>query len=137
MLKMKDVLLKRRQALLKALTGDMSLLSELSEQASGDVVDWAIDAAQDELSSQLAEVESRELAQVQRALERMRTGAYGVCEDCEQPIPALRLQALPYATCCIQCQRKAEVRGEANWGEALPLVSYGDETFSDAELEVF
>ncbi len=134
MMKMKDVLMKRRQALRKALTGDMSLLSELSEQASGDVVDWAIDSAQDELSSQLAEVESRELAQVEQALERMRQGNYGLCEDCEQPIPALRLQALPYATCCIECQRKAEQRGVRSGG--LPLVSRGDE-LSDLELEVF
>ena len=133
MMKMKDVLMKRRQALRKALHGDMSLLSE--HQTTGDVVDWAIDAAQDEISSQLAVVESRELAQVEQALERMRTGNYGVCEDCDQPIPALRLQALPYATCCIECQRSAEQQGTLE-RRPLPLVSYGDE-LSDAELEVF
>jgi DnaK suppressor protein len=136
MMKMKDVLMKRRQALRQALTGDMSLLSGLSDhQATGDVVDWAIDAAQDELSSQLAEVESRELAQVEQALERMRSGQYGLCEDCDQPIPTMRLQALPYATCCVECQRKSEAWGVRR-GNALPLVSFGDE-LSDAELEVF
>ena len=142
MIEIQDVLMKRRQALRKALTGDMSLLSDLSElHASGDVVDWAIDATQDEISSQLAEFESRELAQVQHLVlahehddERIRIGKYGVCEDCEQPIPALRLKALPYATCCIECQRKAERQGPLEH-RSLPLVSFADE-FSDAELEV-
>jgi DnaK suppressor protein len=40
-----------------------------------------LDSAQDEISSQLAEVESRELANVENALERMRAGQYGVCES--------------------------------------------------------
>ena len=56
----------------KALAGDLSLLKELRAQTAGDLVDAALDSAQDEISSQLAEVESRELANVENALERMR-----------------------------------------------------------------
>ena len=59
---LKKVLIKRRDALRKALAGDLSVLNELREQTSGDVVDVALDSAQDEISSQLAEVESRELS---------------------------------------------------------------------------
>ena len=61
-IKMRDLLVMRRDALRKALAGDLSLLKQLREQTGGDVVDAALDAAQDEISSQLAEVESRELA---------------------------------------------------------------------------
>ena len=57
----RQILLKRRDALRTALAGDLSLLKELRQQTSGDVVDAALDSAQDEISSQLAEVESREL----------------------------------------------------------------------------
>ena len=63
-LNLRQVLIKRRDALRQALAGDLSLLKELREQTSGDVVDFALDSAQDELSSQLAEVESRALAQI-------------------------------------------------------------------------
>ena len=59
---MRQILLKRRDALRSALAGDLSLLKELRGQTAGDVVDAALDCAQDEISSQLAEVESRELA---------------------------------------------------------------------------
>ncbi len=111
---MRDVLLKRRDALRKALAGDLSMLKELREQTAGDVVDAALDAAQDELSSQLAEVESRELASIENALEQMREGNYGLCEVCENSIPLTRLQALPYATLCIDCQREAEKSGDGN-----------------------
>ena len=83
----------------------------MKAQASGDVVDAALDSVQDEISSQLAEVESRELTRIEYALERMRSGQFGVCEGCNTPIPMARLNALPYATYCIKCQREAEARG--------------------------
>lgn len=110
-LKLHQVLVKRRDALRQALAGDLSLLQELRDQQGGDVVDFALDSAQDEISSQLAEVESRELSQIDGALERMREGRYGVCDSCEKPIPLARLQALPYAVSCIDCQREMEANG--------------------------
>mgnify|MGYP001035140541 FL=1 len=55
-LNMRQVLIKRRDALRKALAGDLSLLRQLRAEASGDVVDAALDSVQDEISSQLAEV---------------------------------------------------------------------------------
>jgi len=111
--KMRAILVKRRDALRSALAGDLSLLKELRSQSPGDLVDAAYDSAQDEISSQLAEVESRELASIENALERMQEGSYGQCEVCGGRIPVARLQALPYATMCIGCQRELERSGEA------------------------
>src|ERR1700682_3827877 len=104
-LKMREILMVRRNALRKALAGDLSLLKELREQTAGDVVDFALDSAQHEINSQLAEVESKELAYIENALELMRAVQYGVCESCSIRIPLARLNALPYATSCIDCQR--------------------------------
>ena len=110
-LNMRQILIKRRDALRKALAGDLSLLKELRAQTSGDMVDAALDSVQDEISSQLAEVESRELTRIEYALERMREGQFGICEGCGTSIPMARLNALPYATYCITCQREAERQG--------------------------
>jgi len=134
-LKMHQVLITRRDALRKALAGDLSLLKELRAQTGGDVVDAALDAVQDEISSQLAEVESRELARIENALARMREGQYGACEACECNIPMARLNALPYATLCINCQREAEQEGapsraDVDWSRLL------DTTTSDADLSI-
>ena len=129
-----QLLLKRRDALRAALAGDLSSLRQL---ASGDEVDWALDAAQDEISSQLAEVESRELEHIENALERLRAGKYGVCESCEKKIPQVRLDALPYATMCMNCQRAADDdeagyadHRQAQWGDV------DDEDTSDEELSL-
>ena len=131
--KMRQVLVMRRDALRRALAGDLSLLKEL-RQESGDVVDAALDASQDEISSQLAEVESRELGSIEKALERMRAGEYGVCEACNKPIPLTRLQAVPYATSCIDCQRKNERRGVGGW--TPPYADTGDDAVPDMEYDV-
>jgi len=141
-LHLRQILLKRRDALRKALAGDLSLLRELRAEASGDMVDAASDSVQDEISSQLAEVESRELSRIEYALERMREGHYGICEGCGTNIPMARLNALPYATYCIKCQREAERQGatqssEVDWSRLLDS-STGDidVSINDIELDV-
>ncbi|MCU0715991.1 MAG: TraR/DksA family transcriptional regulator [Pirellula sp.] len=116
--KLRDVLLLRREALRKALDGDLSMLQSLS-QDGGDVMDAAMDTAQDEISSQLVEVESRELTQIEEALARIRDGHYGECDVCDKPIPLARLQAVPYATSCIDCARKQEKFSPRMHGEHL------------------
>ena len=137
--KLRDLLIKRRDALRQALAGDLSLLKSLRDQIGNDVIDAALDAAQDEISSQLAEVESRELANIEVALERMRCGSYGQCDICHGKIPLTRLNALPYATNCIDCQRAAESAGsgtqqEANWGRVIDA-GYTDHDVSYSDLE--
>jgi len=135
-------LIKRRDALRKALAGDLSLLKELRAQSSGDVVDAALDSVQDEISSQLAEVESRELARIEHALEQMRNGHYGTCEGCGIAIPMARLNALPYAIYCIKCQREAERQGatspaDVDWSRLLDVPNPdADLSINDIELDV-
>lgn len=141
-LNMHKVLLKRREALRRVLAGDLSLLQEGTSASKGDVVDAALDSVQGEISSQLAEVESRELAQIEKALRRMREGEYGVCEQCGCNIPLARLQALPYASLCINCQRDAEREGlqggmNVDWGRLVDSESQdADLSISDIELDV-
>ena len=139
---MRDVLVMRRDALRKALDGDLSQLNQLREQGAGDLIDFALDSAQDELNSQLAEVESRELASIENALKRMSAGCYGDCEHCGAKIPLARLNALPYATHCIDCQRQAELDGglpgaDADWSRVLDTGNDSDLTsINDIELDV-
>src|SRR3954447_3962779 len=119
MARSKDALLRlharlvaRRDALRKALDGDLDSLRELtSNHDVGDSVDAAVDTANDEISSQLAEIESRELSQIEHALKRIVQGYYGRCEFCGGKIAEARLNALPYTNSCIDCQRENERTG--------------------------
>lgn len=107
LLRLHKTLLARRGALRKALAGELADLRKFKEQAS-DSVDVAFDTGSEEIATQLAELEARELTQIERALARMKQGTYGICEVCQGRIPVARLNALPYSTTCIECQREME-----------------------------
>jgi DnaK suppressor protein len=113
---LRAVLISRRDALRAALKGDLIALSELN-LASGDLADFALDAGCDEVNSQIAEVETRELLQIDDAIAKFNGGSYGSCEGCQKPIPLARLEALPYATLCIKCQMILEKSGFRDWSE--------------------
>jgi len=97
----KQALLRLHQRLIARRDFLREKLSRLSTEFQrvrdvGDIGDAAADGTTDELDSQLAAFESRELCQIERALELMREGRYGICENCEQPIPVARLNAVPF-----------------------------------------
>jgi DnaK suppressor protein len=50
------------------------------------------------------------LVQTERALARIESGTYGVCESCGEPIGKARLQAFPRATLCVSCKQREERR---------------------------
>jgi DnaK suppressor protein len=106
-------LLARKSALKAALAGDQRMLQTLHESGVGDEIDAAIASQQAELQSQMAEVESRELVQIDRALAKIRAGQYGRCETCDRPIAPMRLKYLPYAADCIVCARREERKDTA------------------------
>lgn len=141
-------LVARRDALRKALSGDMDAYREYAAMQVGDSVDAAVDTANDEISSQLVELESRELSQIENALERISHGVYGRCEYCGGRIAEARLNALPYTNSCIDCQRENERNGgrsltafEANrWAKIydkhVDTDSDGDVNLADLELDL-
>lgn len=113
---LRQVLLKRRNALKRALAGNINSLGQAVEKHSNeDPAGCGNGSTEQHTSSCLAEAESRELDRIEQALERMRDGQYGICDGCGISIPMARLNALPYATCCIQCQRETD---EAQMGHS-------------------
>ena len=147
MLRLHARLVARRDALRKALNGDLDGLRDYAAQFEvGDAVDAAVDTANDEINSQLAEIESRELGQIEHALERLLSGVYGRCEFCGGKIAEARINALPYTNSCIDCQRENERSGglglvtgeDRRWAKISdrPLhESDADVNLSDFELD--
>lgn len=108
LLRLQNQLLTRRSELQKKLYEDMNSLRDENVGSTGDTVDAAFDAGSTEMASALAEMDSRELNQIEWALARLEQGTYGICEGCSERIPVGRLNALPYSTMCIECQRESE-----------------------------
>src|SRR5271167_2196542 len=115
LLRLHKSLTARRDELRRRLGGELKDLRNFKSNDTGDAADLAFDSGSEEVSSQLAELESRELSQIERALARLKQGTYGVCEGCQRKIPVTRLNALPFSTTCIECQREMEING--TWGE--------------------
>lgn len=146
LLRMHKSLMVRRSELRKRLGGELEDLRNLkATDPTGDSADAAFDSGSEEIASQLAELEAKELSQIERALLRLKQGTYGLCEGCQCKIPVARLNALPYSTCCVKCQREVEVNGawsdgdgKGNWDK----VSDGDSPdqpeidLSDLEMDI-
>jgi len=92
---------------------ELSDLSRSSESTSGDAADVAFDSTGEEVSSQLVELEAKELQQIEHALRKLKQGTYGLCEGCNIRIPVNRLNVLPYSVLCVQCQREMET--DSSW----------------------
>jgi DnaK suppressor protein len=132
LLRLHKSLQARRTALRNALAGELDNLRRLRTDQTGDNADVAFDAGSEEMSSQLAELQVRELKQIERALTRLQQGTYGICEVCQEKIPVARLNALPYCTTCINCQREMECYP----GGESRRAGGGWERLSDAESAV-
>jgi DnaK suppressor protein len=119
LLRLHKKLVARRDELLSFVRGNLADMGPSGD--TGDEADVAIDSMKTEMSSQLAELEGKELQQIHRALSRLKNGQYGSCEVCNDKIPVARLNALPYTTLCIKCQRELEENPEraeeleSNW----------------------
>src|SRR5437660_9485176 len=114
LLRLHKSLTARRDELRRRLGGELKDLRNFKSNNTGDSADAAFDAGSEEVSSQLAELEARELSQIERALARIKQGIYGSCELCQAKIPVARLNILPYSTTCVRCQREMEI--DPSWG---------------------
>ncbi len=101
--------LRQRAALLGGLIrSDIDNLHHDHDPAVCDAIDRGFESHTNAVNSQLAEAESIELTHVEDALLRIDEGTYGVCQECDRSIPVGRLRVVPYATCCVRCQRAIE-----------------------------
>jgi len=76
--------------------------------ASPDTADRASEIAEQDLAVSLLGSVTGTLEQIEAALQRIEDGNYGRCMECDTRIPAARLEAIAYATCCVQCAARQE-----------------------------
>jgi RNA polymerase-binding transcription factor len=61
-----------------------------------------------EVDYTLQENSEQVLKEIDDALQRIEAGTFGTCRSCGKPIAPERLEAMPWATQCIDCKRKDE-----------------------------
>jgi len=74
----------------------------------GDLVDQAGDERDRELSLLLTGRDKEKLTAINEALEKIKEGTYGICEECGEKIGQSRLKVMPLAKLCVSCQSNLE-----------------------------
>ena len=89
-----------------------TISDETGEDAVYDnhLADTATETYDRELDYTLEENSQHVLAEIDAALKRIEDGTYGICTNRGEQIPLERLEARPYATLCIDCQRERDRR---------------------------
>ena len=113
----RTLLTERREAVAAALEhlhkeNAGSLEDETGELVSGSAdqhpADTATETVEREIGNTLEDHDERVLEAIDAALLRIEDGTYGKCVNCGAQIPEERLEAMPWATLCIECKRKEE-----------------------------
>lgn len=86
-------------------TNDSQVKQGNGTESNLDRGDLAQDYVARERRLALQDVEESQVAQIKEALKRIENGTYGICADCGDTIPPERLEIIPYATLCVNCQQ--------------------------------
>ena len=103
----KGLLFQRMDELFEGANKAVNNLDGLSDRYP-DFVDRASIETDTSFSFHLKERESRLMKKINRALEKLNNGDFGVCEECGREISEERLKARPMAVLCIRCKRMEE-----------------------------
>lgn len=74
----------------------------------GDEIDLATGEISRELDAKISMRKHRQVKEIQDALDRIKHGEYGQCEDCGETIPEQRLRLFPAARLCVRCQEELD-----------------------------
>ena len=109
-------------SLRRRLNGDVSHLADEALRSTGGeasgslsnaplhMADLGTDNFEQEFTLSLLQNQEQALDEIREALGRIDRGTFGECEECHQPIPKARLQAVPYTRHCVECARKLQNR---------------------------
>jgi DnaK suppressor protein len=80
----------------------------MATQAPGDELDQARRDGDLEFQVSLLDLSESRLAAITATLVRLEEGRFGICEECEKQISLARLQSVPFARYCFDCQKEME-----------------------------
>jgi len=138
--KFKALLLEKRNELLgnvsymekDALYEDRSDLSSMPIH----MADLGTDSYEQEFTLELMDSERKLIAEIDQALDRIEDGTFGICQVNGEPIPKPRLEAIPWARCCVACanllEKKLPRRNGNSNKYAFPNEGDGDD---DSDME--
>src|SRR4029079_557062 len=108
-----QMLMRKRQDIIKEIEGSLgqSLIEDKQRrlESARDVGDQALMDLDRELGISLMEMRNRRRQAIDEALTRLNEGTYGICAECGVEISERRLEAVPFAKLCVECQAREEL----------------------------
>jgi DnaK suppressor protein len=102
--KVRKRLLAKRDELLADLVKNREVSDETVDESAQDMADRATSAYTKEFAYSLSESDRKTLLLIDQALGRLDAGTYGTCVHCAQPVQEKRIEAVPWARHCLDCQ---------------------------------
>ena len=101
-------LLAKQEELLRLVTKTEQDGREADEEATQDIADKAANSYTKEFLFHQSDDNRRMLQLVNDALQRIKSSSFGLCAACQEEVQPKRLEAVPWARHCIECQEKQE-----------------------------
>ncbi len=108
---LKSRLKTRRDHLLREFEHRLREFKDSGGHRLTDTADIASNIIEEQVVMSLAQVEAKEIEQIDNALKRLKSGKYGICERCGKKINKQRLRAIPFVDLCIKCKEAEEIYG--------------------------
>src|SRR5258708_5746428 len=105
--KFREILTRKRDDLLAIVQRKKE--EEIEDVGVGDEADIAMHSVEKEMLFELTDSEKQTLDMVEAALRKIDKGVFGACESCLRAMPRMRLQLMPWARYCVDCQAEQEV----------------------------
>lgn len=106
--KFKDLLARRREEIMKTAEVTKEQGIGFSQDDLADEVDLASSESEQSMSLRLRDRERVLLKKIDKMLQKIDEGTFGVCENCGEEIGIKRLEARPVTDLCIRCKEEQE-----------------------------
>jgi DnaK suppressor protein len=122
----------RQDILLEAKAEVDQILNEKDKyNGVSDDGDFADVAFRDAMQAAKLTRHQSQLRDIEEALRKIEEGTYGICDECEEDIPLGRLNAMPFALRCVDCQEKHEMMSPSEREEKVFPPPSGEEEQRD------
>ena len=102
--KVRKTLHDKREELLQDLIKNREISDETIDESAQDMADRATSAYTKEFAYSLSESDRKTLVLIEEAMVRIENGTYGTCVHCGSVVQEKRIDAVPWARHCLDCQ---------------------------------
>ncbi|MEE9219519.1 MAG: TraR/DksA family transcriptional regulator [Acidobacteriota bacterium] len=104
----KRLLVMRTELAREYTTGRDETLTGMTDGAE-DSIDFAVNSYTKEFLMSLSSMKREQILAIEDALRRIRSGDYGICDECGESIGKKRLTAVPWAKFCLKCREQKDL----------------------------